>query len=225
MAGVRTERDGNAGLTTTKAPFIEQAQSEGRLYIHQPYELYTEANHEAWRRLFTRQRDRWGRYANARFLQGIDNLCLNPDRVPKLSRKHARFAVEFRKSKIHRWGMFACEEIPAKRRVIEYTGEKISAREVVRRSMRPHVYHFWLSGSTALDGAVKGSGAEFINHSCEPNLVARISKGRIWLVSLRRIAEGEELSFDYRMAGGQMLPCKCGAKSCRGYLNPIIMDS
>jgi len=84
MAGVQTEREGNAGLTTTKAPFIEKAQSEGRLYIHQPYELYTEANHDAWRRLFTRQRDRWGRYANARFLQGIDNLCLNPDRVPKL---------------------------------------------------------------------------------------------------------------------------------------------
>src|SRR4026207_1103255 len=84
MAGVQTEREGNAGLTTTKAPFIEQAQSEGRLYIHQPYELYTEANHDAWRRLFTRQRDRWRRYANARFLQGIDNLCLNPDRVPKL---------------------------------------------------------------------------------------------------------------------------------------------
>ena len=46
-------QSGPAGLTTTKAPFIEQAQQEGRLYIHQPYELYSEANHEAWRRLFT----------------------------------------------------------------------------------------------------------------------------------------------------------------------------
>ena len=54
MAGVQTEREGNAGLTTTKAPFIEQAQAEGQLYIHQPYELYSEANHDAWRRLFTR---------------------------------------------------------------------------------------------------------------------------------------------------------------------------
>ena len=54
MAGVQTEREGNAGLTTTKAPFIEQAQAEGRLYIHQPYELYSEDNHDAWRRLFAR---------------------------------------------------------------------------------------------------------------------------------------------------------------------------
>ena len=73
-----------AGLTTSRAPFIEQAQQQGQLYIHQPYELYTEANHEAWRRLFARMEDRWRRYANPHFLQGIDNLCLDPARVPRL---------------------------------------------------------------------------------------------------------------------------------------------
>lgn len=73
-----------AGLTTTRAPFIEQAQQQGQLYIHQPYELYTEANHEAWRRLFARMEDRWRRYANPHFLKGIDNLCLDPARVPRL---------------------------------------------------------------------------------------------------------------------------------------------
>jgi phenylalanine-4-hydroxylase len=84
MAGARTARAIESGLTTTRAPFIEQAQAEGRLYIHQPYELYTDDNHEAWRRLFTRMEDRWRRYANPRFLQGIDNLCLDPARVPRL---------------------------------------------------------------------------------------------------------------------------------------------
>ncbi len=73
-----------AGLTTTRAPFIELAQQQGQLYIHQPYELYTEANHEAWRRLFARMEDRWRRYANPHFLKGIDNLCLDPARVPRL---------------------------------------------------------------------------------------------------------------------------------------------
>ncbi len=75
---------GVGGLTTTKAPFIEQAQAEGRLYIHQPHELYSVENHDAWRKLFARMGDRWRRYANERFLQGIDSLCLSPDRVPKL---------------------------------------------------------------------------------------------------------------------------------------------
>jgi phenylalanine-4-hydroxylase len=73
-----------AGLTTTKAPYIERAQQDGQLYIQQPYDLYSEANHDAWRRLYTRMGDRWQRYANARFLQGLDNLSLSPDRVPRL---------------------------------------------------------------------------------------------------------------------------------------------
>ena len=83
MATVRPQQ-AEVGLTTTKAPFIEQAQREGRLYIHQPYELYSEANHDAWRRLFARMEDPWKRYANPRFLQGIDSLCLEPNRVPRL---------------------------------------------------------------------------------------------------------------------------------------------
>jgi len=84
MAAVRAEQAAGSGLTTTKAPFIERAQQEGRLYIHQPYELYSEANHDAWRRLFSRMEDRWRRYANPRFIQGIDNLCLDPNRMPRL---------------------------------------------------------------------------------------------------------------------------------------------
>ena len=41
----------HAGLTTNQAPFVERAQRDGQLYIHQPYELYSERNHEAWRRV------------------------------------------------------------------------------------------------------------------------------------------------------------------------------
>src|SRR5438132_577409 len=72
------------GLTTTQAPFIEQAKASGQLYIRQPYELYSEENHEAWRRLYSRMLPRWERYANRHFLQGINSLCLDPKRVPRL---------------------------------------------------------------------------------------------------------------------------------------------
>jgi len=72
------------GLTTTKAPFIEAAQAHGELYIQQPYELYSAENHEAWRRLYARMEDRWQRYANPRFLEGIGSLCLDPRKVPRL---------------------------------------------------------------------------------------------------------------------------------------------
>ena len=72
------------GLTTTRAPFIEFAHSRGELYIHQPYELYSEDNHRTWARLLERMRPRWERYANARFLEGIEVLKLDPARVPRL---------------------------------------------------------------------------------------------------------------------------------------------
>ncbi len=74
-----------AGLTTGNAPFVEQARSRGELYIEQKYELYTEANHEAWRRLYARIRERWELYANPHFLNGIGLLRLPADRVPRLS--------------------------------------------------------------------------------------------------------------------------------------------
>src|SRR5579872_7490170 len=72
------------GLTTTEAPFIQQAQRDGKLYITQPYELYSEENHRTWHKLYQRMLPRWQRYANPHFLEGIGALCLDPNRVPRL---------------------------------------------------------------------------------------------------------------------------------------------
>lgn len=83
MSSAVAER--TAGLTTTKAPFIEEAQRNRQLYITQPYELYSEDNHQAWRRLYAAQLPLWDKYANEHFLRGIQNLSLPADRVPRLS--------------------------------------------------------------------------------------------------------------------------------------------
>jgi phenylalanine-4-hydroxylase len=72
------------GLTTSQSPFIEEARAQHELFIHQPYELYSPENHEAWRRLYTRMLPRWERYANTHFLRGIEALRLDPNRVPRL---------------------------------------------------------------------------------------------------------------------------------------------
>ncbi len=74
------------GLTTTKAPFIEKARANGEIYIRQPYELYSEENHRTWQQLFARMRDRWRRYANDRYLMGLDRLftARDHDHVPRL---------------------------------------------------------------------------------------------------------------------------------------------
>jgi len=73
------------GLTTGRAPFVEEARNRGELYIQQVYELYSEENHEAWRQLYRRIQPRWERYANDHFLKGVEALQLPADRVPRLS--------------------------------------------------------------------------------------------------------------------------------------------
>ncbi|MBM3810583.1 MAG: phenylalanine 4-monooxygenase [Acidimicrobiia bacterium] len=72
------------GLTTGSAPFIEAARDRGQLFLEQPYDLYSEENHAAWRTLFGRIQQRWARYANPHFLEGLDKLQLPPDRIPRL---------------------------------------------------------------------------------------------------------------------------------------------
>lgn len=73
------------GLTTGHAPFIEEARSRGELYIRQPYEQYSAANHHSWRLLWERIRPRWERYANSRFLEGVETLQLPAGRIPRLA--------------------------------------------------------------------------------------------------------------------------------------------
>jgi SET domain-containing protein len=128
--------------------------------------------------------------------------------------------MEIRPSGIHRFGVFALERIPARRKVIEYTGEKISRRETKRRGQGSLTYLFTLDNYWTIDGSVGGSGAEIINHSCDPNLTSFIIKGHILYRSRRAIAPGEELTVDYRFSDKiEKVSCRCGTAKCRGAIN------
>ena len=140
-------------------------------------------------------------------------------RRPRMDPRYCRFRLEARASPIHRYGVFAAEPIPARRRVIEYAGRRITEAQAARLGTRRHIYLFSLGDDLMIDGATGGSGAEYINHSCEPNLIARQEGKRVWYSSLRPIAAGEELLVDYRLDSDDVYPCGCGAPSCRGVLN------
>jgi SET domain-containing protein len=141
-------------------------------------------------------------------------------RSPRIDERYACFRLEIRASRIHRFGVYAREPIPAHRKVIEYTGERISRRETKRRGNGRFTYLFAVDNYWTLDGAVGGSGAEIINHSCEPNLRASIRNGHVLYLSRREIRPGEELTVDYRFAGDvERVRCACGARSCRGEIN------
>src|SRR5579864_2186313 len=45
---------------------------------------------------------------------------------PRNREKCTRFRIQIKRSRIHRYGVFALEEIPRRKFVIEYAGERIS---------------------------------------------------------------------------------------------------
>jgi SET domain-containing protein len=146
---------------------------------------------------------------------------------PRIDERFSCFRLRLARSRIHRFGVFAAETIPAQRKVIEYTGERISRRESRRRYLKaleshgkPLLYLFRVDERWVIDGRVGGSGAEYINHSCAPNLRARVEEGHANFWSRRRIEAGEELTIDYQFPRkGQKIRCSCGASNCRGTLN------
>ena len=140
---------------------------------------------------------------------------------PQVQPQHCSFRVEVRPSKIHRWGVFALEDIPRGRKVMEYTGELVSRKEGKRRAESNEIHClFTLDSYWYVDGAVGGSGAEFVNHCCDPNLISRIVKRHILYFAEKDIKRGEELTLDYRFGKHQeQVFCKCGSPRCRGTIN------
>jgi SET domain-containing protein len=156
-------------------------------------------------------------------LNGTHSPKQATEEPPKVDPRYACFNIKIAPSKIHRWGVYAAEPIPARRKVIEYMGEKINRRETKRRAEASElIYLFTLDPYWTLDGSVGGSGAQYINHSCEPNLIARIIKGHILYMTLRDIKKGEELTVDYHFDKKvERVPCGCGTASCRGTINVL----
>jgi len=51
---------------------------------------------------------------------------------------------------------------------------------------------FGLDDDSVIDPSVGGNEAQWINHSCEPNCEAVVTKRTIWIVALRDMQAGEE---------------------------------
>ena len=123
-----------------------------------------------------------------------------------------------RSSAIHAAGCYTTTAIRKDARVAEYTGPLLTRDEAdARYKNSPITYLFGLGqGDMVIDGR---SMAMFINHSCDPNCETVEEDGRIWIMAIRAIAAGEEITYDYCLydsAGEDEAICNCGAKNCRG---------
>lgn len=126
------------------------------------------------------------------------------------------------------YGLRATQSLPAHEFVIEYIGEVLSQQAFIKRTRQyeresiKHFYFMALKQDQMIDATKRGGLARFMNHSCDPNCELQKwnvgCKLRMGLFTTRQIAEGEELTFDYRFErfGAPAQPCFCGSVKCKG---------
>ena len=128
--------------------------------------------------------------------------------------------LAIKKSPINGKGCFATILFPYRRKIAEYTGERITNVEAQRRAGRRKLRICGVDERWSLDGARGGNGTHYINHSCQPNAFMMSVSGHILFFALRDIQPGEEITVDYHTTlHDDDKRCTCGAEKCRGTIN------
>lgn len=87
--------------------------------------------------------------------------------------------LSIQKSTINGKGCFATVYFPHRRKIAEYTGERIPDLEAQRRAHRAKLRICDVDGAWSIDGSRGGNGTHYINHSCEPNAYVRTIHGHV----------------------------------------------
>ncbi|KAF9109112.1 histone methyltransferase set2 [Mortierella sp. AM989] len=128
------------------------------------------------------------------------------------------------------YGLRAMEGLAPGTFVMEYIGEVLPHSSFVKRTREysqagvEHFYFMSLQSDEVIDATKRGCLARFINHSCSPNCHLEKwvvgSKLRIGIFTIKRVAEGEELTFDYQFEryGAEAQKCYCGELNCTGFI-------
>jgi uncharacterized protein len=111
-------------------------------------------------------------------------------------------------------GVFAMEEIPKGKRIIEYIGRNVPVEKQETQTGR---YLFETGRKKMIDGNIQENIARFINHSCRPNCEADGPSGKVFIYSKRKIKAGEELTYDYgeEYFEDYIKPIGCKCEKCR----------
>lgn len=144
------------------------------------------------------------------------------------------------KSAIHGWGAFTTRKLSPGDMVIEYVGELVrpSVAEMRERLLYDTLvgagtYVFRLNANLCVDATRSGNLAHLLNHACSPNCASRtitvthtdgVTVDHVIIFALRDIQPGEELTYDYRFCGEEILHCSCGSAECRGMVNQDIPE-
>jgi uncharacterized protein len=110
-------------------------------------------------------------------------------------------------------GLFAAEDIPKGKFVIEYRGPILTNDQA---NQKGGLYLFEINSQKTIDGSVRWNTARYINHSCRPNCEPIIKKGQVLIHSRKKISAGEELNYDYgkEFFNDYIKPKGCRCEKC-----------
>jgi len=118
-----------------------------------------------------------------------------------------------RSSSIHAAGCYTTRAIKKGKRVCEYDGPRFTKDEADERYQDRDITYLFSCGDNGL--VIDGFGtAMFINHSCDPNCESENVEGRVFVVAIRDIVAGEELTYEYNLydSDDDEQNCYCGAE-------------
>jgi SET domain-containing protein len=156
-----------------------------------------------------------------------------PDCTPSMTRR-----IAARRSPIHGNGVFAVAPIAVGEELIQYKGMLMTHADADAMygdgGETGHTFLFTLNETYLIDANRNGNMARWINHSCAPNCRALVEesasgdprKDKVVIESIRAIAPGEELTYDYGIVLEaphtarlkKLWACLCGAPNCSGTL-------
>ena len=133
---------------------------------------------------------------------------------------YQKFAVVERPSRIDGLGAFAAEAIPARRKIGEIRGERMSVEAArIRATRYERIMIVEISADEAIDFVKSTDPMRYTNHACTPNARLCIRAGRVEFYALRAIAAGDEITVHYGLSHHDgKLACRCGAPACAGWL-------
>lgn len=115
-------------------------------------------------------------------------------------------------------GIFARRDFRPEDVIFQVVGKRIECNEDddLDEKTRNNTYRF--DADTFISPA--GRLGDFLNHSCEPSAKVIKKNNRLFIVTARPIAKGEEVAIDYSTITASddvwEMQCNCGTKSCRG---------
>ncbi|NLA35660.1 MAG: SET domain-containing protein [Actinobacteria bacterium] len=112
-------------------------------------------------------------------------------------------------------GLFATRVFERGEIVTGFGGHVLSTSDFHQLPEHRQTHSLQIAENLFMVAPITEEPADMFNHSCEPNLGIH---GSVMLVTMRPVAQGEELTFDYAMCdadGYDEFDCHCATSRCR----------